>query len=151
MKISRTFSINLNGTAVEIEAAISFVSYEIMSARCPAGRPFDVSLDDLEVFETFVESRITSTTLQALDLDTFKPTTYVLHAYGNDILNIQHESGHTVKRNSPTWSEVVESWFIDREYAEALDSDQPHAAAAAGFLHPQPFPSQQGHGMRRAA
>ena len=29
MTIQRSFSINLNGTSVEIEAAISFVSYEI--------------------------------------------------------------------------------------------------------------------------
>ena len=38
MKLSKTFSINLNGSPIEIEAAISFVSYEILNARCPAGR-----------------------------------------------------------------------------------------------------------------
>jgi len=51
MTIQRTFSISLNGTDVEIEAAISFTAYQIMRATCPAGRPFDVSLDDLEIFE----------------------------------------------------------------------------------------------------
>ena len=153
MKISRTFSISLNGTSVAIEAEISFTAYEILNARCPAGLPFDVSLDHLETFEAYVESRITSTTLQALDLDTYAPASFVLHAYGNDVLAIVHEAGHVVERNSATWSEVVESWFIDREYTEAIESDAPRAAAAAGFLRPVPIPSPQrtGFGLRRAA
>ncbi len=148
MKLARTFLINLSGTAVEIDAEITFTSYAIMRATCPAGRPFDVSLDDLEIFEQFVESRITSTTLQALDLDTYATASFTVHAYGNDILAVVHESGHTVERNSPTWSEVVESWFIDREFQMAVESDQPHLAAVAGYLHPAPVPSQQGIGNR---
>ncbi len=143
MKIARTFLINLSGTAVEIEAAISFTAYSIMRATCPAGLPFDITLDHLETFEQFVESRITSTTLQALDLDTYATASFVLHAYGNDVLAIVHEAGHVVERNSATWSEVVESWFIDREFNEAVESDQP---AAAGFLRPVPMPTQQGVG-----
>ena len=151
MKLSRTFTIDLSGTPVEIEAAISFTAYEIMRATCPAGLPYDVSLDDLEIFEQFVESRITSTTLKALDLDTYKTASFTVHAYGSDILAIEHESGHTVKRNSPTWTEVVESWFIDRQYAEAVESDQPHLAALAGFPPrsiPVPVPQNAGVGNR---
>ena len=63
---TRSFTINFSGTPVAIEAEIAFCAYSIMSARCPAGLPFDVSLDDLEIFESYVEDRITSTTTQAL-------------------------------------------------------------------------------------
>ncbi len=47
MKLSRSFSINFNGTPVQIDAEISFTAYQIMRATCPAGRPFDVSLDPI--------------------------------------------------------------------------------------------------------
>ena len=151
MKLSRSFTINLSGTDVQINAEISFTAYQIMRARCPAGLPFDITLDHLEIFESYVEGRISTTTLKALDLDTFKPTTFQVHAYGNDVLAIVHESGHVVQRNSATWSEVVESWFIDRQFNEAIESETPHLAHVAGYTRPQPFPSQSGIGYRRAA
>ena len=151
MKLLRTFTIDLSGTTCEIDAMIGYASYIIMDVRPSDGFPFEFTADDMEIVEQFIESRITSTTLQALDLDTYATATFTVHAYGSDILAIVHESGHVVERNSPVWTEVVEAWFIDREFEMAVESDAPHAAAAAGFL--RPVPTQQGIGnrYRRAA
>ena len=147
---TRSFTINFSGTPVEIEAEIAFCAYSIMSARCPAGLPFDVSLDDLEIFESYVEALITSTTTQALSLETGQMESFTVTAWGSDILAIQNGT-YSLPRHSPTWTEAAEAWHIDRQYAEAVESDAPHAAHVAGFLHPQPIPSQQGIGYRRAA
>ena len=147
---TRSFLINLSGTTVEIEAEISFTAYQIMSTRCPAGLPFDVSLDDLEIFESYVEEQITSTTTQALNLETGQMESFTVTAWGSDILAIQNGT-YSLPRHSPTWTEAAEAWHIDREFNEAVESDQPHAAHVAGFLHPQPILSQQGIGYRRAA
>ncbi len=153
MKLAKTFTIDLSGTTCEIDAMIGYASYIIMDVRPSDGFPFEFTADDMETFEQYVEERITSTTLKALDLDTYQMRDFTVHVYGSDILAIVHESGHTVERNSATWSEVVESWFIDREYEMAVESDQPHLAAVAGFLRPIPLPTQQGVGnqYRRAA
>ncbi len=150
MKIARSFTIDLSGTAVEIDAEISFTAYQIMRAVCPAGLPFDVSLDDLEIFESYVEEQITTTTTQALNLETGQMETFTVTAWGSDILAIQNGT-YSLPRHSPTWTEAAEAFHIDREFNEAVESDQPHAAHVAGFLHPQPIPSQQGIGYRRAA
>ncbi len=147
---TRSFLINLSGTTVEIEAEISFTAYQIMRAGCPAGLPFDVSLDDLEIFESYVEEQITSTTTQALNLETGRMETFTVTAWGSDILAIQNGT-YSLPRHSPTWTEAAEAWHLDRQYAEVVESDQPHLAHIAGFLHPQPIPSQQGIGYRRAA
>ncbi len=147
---TRSFTINMSGTPVEIEAEIAFCAYSIMRATCPAGRPFDVTLDDLEVFEQHVEALITSTTTQALNLETGSVESFTVTSWGNDILAIQ-SMGYTLPRHSPTWTEAAEAFHIDREFGMAIESDQPHAAHVAGFLHPQPIPSQQGIGYRRAA
>ncbi len=147
----RTFSINLSGTPVEIDAEIAFASYTIMRATDAAGRPFDVSLDDLEVFETTVERMIERTETRAVNLETGQTETFTVASLGSDILAIQNAGGYVLPRCCPTWSEVAESWHLDREYTEAVESDQPRRAALAGFLHPRPLPNQQGHGLRRAA
>ncbi len=166
MKLAKTFLINLSGTACQIEAMISFTSYIITDVIALDGFPVDFGEDEMEVFEAHVESRITATTLQALDLDTYATATFTVHDIDGVILAIEHESGHTVQRNSPTWTEAAEAWHIDRQwaeaaeawhldrqYVEAVESDQPAAAALAGFLRPVPvpIPNQQGIGYRRAA
>ena len=151
MKIARTFLINLSGTACQIEAMISFTSYIITDVIDADGYPVEFGEDEMEVFEQHVDARIRSTTLKALDLDTYATATFTVHDIDGHILAIEHESGHTVERNSPTWTEAAEAWHIDRQYAEVVESDAPHAAAAAGFLHAEPIPSQQGIGYRRAA
>ena len=46
-------------------------------------------------------------------------------------------------------TEASEAFFIDHQYAEAVESDQPHLAA--GYLHPEPYPQSAGIGYRRAA
>ena len=151
MKIAKTFLINLSGTDVQIEAMISFTSFIITNVIGLDGFDFDFEEEHMEIFEQFVESRINSTTLQALDLDTYQTATFTVHDIDGHILAIEHESGHTVERNSPTFSEVSESWHLDRQFNEAIDSDAPHAAAAAGFLRPVPVPQNAGIGYRRAA
>jgi len=151
MKLAKTFLLNLSGTEVQIEAMISFTSYIITDVIALDGFPVDFTEDDMETFEEFVEGRINATTLQALDLDTFKTATFTIHDLDGVILAIEHESGHVVARNSPTFSEVSEAWHLDREFSEALDSDAPQAAAVAGFLRPVPVPQNSGIGYRRAA
>ena len=151
MKLSRTFSINLSGTLVEIDAEITFTSYAIMHAVDRAGRPFDVSLDDLETFEQHVEARIQTTPTEALNLETGQMETFTVASMGADVLAIQNVGGYVLPRCCPTWSEVAESWHLDREYSAAIESDEPRAAALAGYLQPRPLPNQQGHGYRRAA
>ena len=153
MKLAKTFLINLSGTACQIEAMISFTSYIITDVIALDGFPVDFGEDEMEVFEAHVESCITATTIEALDLDTFKPTRFEVHAIDGVILAIEHESGHVVERNSATFSEVSEAWHLDRQFNEAVESDQPGAAHVAGYLHLQPVPSPQqaGHGYRRAA
>ncbi len=148
---TRSFTINFSGTPVEIEAVIAFCAYSIMSARCPAGLPFDVSLDDLEVFESYVEGMIRTTSTQAVNLETGQTETFTVTSWGTDILAIQNAGSFTLPRHTPTWTEAAEAWHLDRQYAEVVESDQPQAAAAAGFLRPVPIPSQQGIGYRRAA
>ena len=106
-------------TSGEIDAEITFTSYAIMRATCPAGRPFDVSLDDLETFESYVEALIESTTTRALNLETGRTETFTVTSWGNDILAIQ-SMGYTLPRHSPTWTEAAEAWHLDREYAEAV-------------------------------
>ena len=151
MKLLRTFTIDLSGTPCEIDAMISFTSYVIMDVRAGDGYGFEFEEEHMETFEEHVDARINSTTLKALDLDTYSEASFTVHDLDGVILAIEHESGHVVQRNSPTWSEVAESWAIDREFQMAVESDQPHAAALAGFLRPVPVPSQQGIGLRRAA
>ena len=150
MKLLRTFTIDLSGTPCEIDAMISYASYIIMDVRPSDGFPFEFTADDMETFEQYVEEQITSTTLRALDLDTYQTAIFTVHAFGSDILAIVHESGHTVERNSPTWTEAAEAFHIDREFTEAVESDQPHFAAFAGYP-PRPVPPQGGIGYRRAA
>ena len=151
MKLQRSFLLDLSGTEVQIEAMISFTSYIITDVISLDGYPVDFTEADMETFEAHVDARIVSTSLRALDLDTYHEATFTVHDIDGVILAIEHESGHVVERNSPTWTEAAEAWSLDRQYAEAIDSDAPQAAAAAGFLRPVPVPQNAGIGYRRAA
>ena len=147
---TRQFTISMSGTPVTVEAQIAFASYMIMCATGADGRPFEVSLDDLETFESYVEARIESTTTRALDLDTGREEIFTVASIGSDVLAILNVGGYVLPRCTPTFSEVIEAWHIDREYTAAIESDQPRAAAFAGYP-PRPTVSQQGIGYRRAA
>ncbi len=107
---TRCFSINLSGTPVEIEAQIGHCAYIIMRATDTAGRPFDVSLDDLEVFETTVERMIERTETRAVDMETGRTEPFTVASMGADILAIQNVGGYVLPRCSPTGSERAESW-----------------------------------------
>ena len=153
---TRQFTLPLQGQMVQVEAMIAFCAYQITRATGPNGLPFDVTLDDLEVFESFVEAQITTTETRAFNMETRRMEVFSVTSWGPDILAIASADGVAVPRHTPTFTEVAESFLIDRQYNEAVESDQPHAAALAGYLHPlpvavKPFPSSAGHGYRRAA
>ena len=144
----RQFVIRFDGLPVLIEAQIAFCNYTIMNATAD-GASYEFSDDDMEAFEQFVESWIETTPTQALNLETYRTEVFTVTSIGGDILAIETADGYHVPRSSPTFTEAAEAWHIDREYTEAVESDQPRLAAIAGYL--RPVPTQQGHGYRRAA
>ena len=150
MKLAKTFTIDLSGTPCEIDAMISFTAYQILDVRPSDGYGFEFEEEHMEIFEQYVEEQITSTTTQALNLETGRMETFTVTAWGSDILAIQNGT-YSLPRHTPTWTEAAEAWHIDREFEMAVESDVPHLAAAAGYIHPVPIPSQQGIGYRRAA
>ncbi len=135
---------------MSIEAAISNAAYTIFNVNDTAGQSVETTSADLDQIERQLD-RIEETRLTATDPDSGATETVTVVSLGLNILWIVRLDGSTVNRSSAQFTEYAESWHIDREYAAAVDSDQPHAAARAGFLHPQTFPTQQGHGLRRAA
>ena len=106
-------------------------------------RLYEGSFSSVEVTGSAVEKH--------LHLETGREETFTVTSLGVDILAIQNVGGYVLPRHTPTWSEVAESWHIDKEFAEATESDEPCAAALAGYLHPEPYPNSAGHGLRRAA
>ena len=146
---TRTFTLDLRGTTVQIEATISRAAYEIFSVRDANGQ-VSTTAGDLDEIEAQLD-RIQETSLTAFDPETRAVERFTVVSLGWNILWIVREDGSTVRRSSPAFTEVAESWHIDREYAAAVESDAPHAAAVAGYLHPVPSLHRAGHGLRRAA
>ena len=149
MTTTRHFSIQLNGNTVQIEAAISRAAYEIFSVRDANGQ-VSTNAGDLDEIEAQLD-RIQETSLTAFDPETRAVERFTVVSLGLNVLWIVREDGSTVRRSSPAFTEVAESWHIDREYAQAVESDVPRAAALSGYLHPAPYLHRAGHGLRRAA
>ena len=148
---TRTFTIDLNGSPVQIEAAISNAAYTIFNVNDDAGQSVETTSADLDQIERQLD-RIEETRLTATDPDSGATETVTVVSLGLNILWIVRLDGSTVARSSAQFTEYAECFHIDREYAAAVDSDQPHAAALAGYTHPtNPITSQQGIGYRRAA
>ena len=148
---ARHFTIQLNGSPVQIEAAISATTNEIFAVNDANGEPVETTSADLDAIEAQLDA-IQETTFDAIDPDSGAVETVTVVSLGLNIMWIVRADGSTVARSSAQFTEYAECFHIDREYAAAVDSDQPHAAARAGFLFPtHPIPTQQGHGLRRAA
>lgn len=86
-------------------------------------RMYDGSFSSVEVTGSTAEKH--------LHLETGWEETFTVTSLGADILAIQNVGGYVLPRCSPTWSEVAESWHLDREYSAAIESDEPRAAALA--------------------
>ncbi len=86
-------------------------------------RLYDGSFSSVEVTGSAAEKH--------LHLETGREETFTVTSLGADILAIQNVGGYVLPRCSPTWSEVAESWHLDREYSAAIASDEPRAAALA--------------------
>ena len=154
MKLFRTFALDLNGTDVEIDAQISLASYVIMDVRAADGYPVNFTEEDMEAFEMYVEEQITTTTTQAMDLETGRMETFSIVSWGPDIIAVLNGT-YSLPRCSPQFTEACEAFHLDREFEMAIESDAPRAAAGAGFLRavsiPAPSPQRTGFGLRRAA
>lgn len=146
---TRTFTLDLRGTPVEIEAAITGASAEIIRATAPDGASFSVTCSDLDTIEAAL---FEETPVEALDFTLGRREQFQVRHMGDLIAAIFTASGALVPPSGEQFTETAEAFHIDREYAEAVESDQPRAAARAGFLFPtHPIPTQQGIGYRRAA
>lgn len=151
MTVNRTFHLPVAGEPAQVEALISYTAYEIQSVTRD-GSPVEMSLDDLEAFERHVDSQIQRAEVFAHCFDTGQTEVFTVITHRRSVLAvINNRSGFSYPHSSPQFTEVAESWHIDTEAAEAVESDQPHAAVIAGYIHPQPSPNSQGHGYRRAA
>ncbi len=88
--------------------------------------------------------------VEAFDVMTGALHRFTVHHDKGRVLEIRYAEGYSVPKSSPQFTESAEAFHIDREYAEAVESDQPRLAALAGY-QPRPIPSQRGIGYRRAA
>ena len=144
---TRTFTLDLRGTPVEIEATIDGASASIERATAD-GHPFNVTCDDLDTIERAI---FDETAVEAFDFTLRRRERFRVRHNGPEIVAIFTACGALVPPSGEQFTETAEAFHIDREYAEAIESDQPRLAAMAGFLHAQPFTHLSGHGLRRAA
>ena len=145
---TRTFTLNLRGTAVEIVAAINKDTASIERATDSQGHPFNVTSVDLDTIEAAL---FESTEVEAFDFTLGRFERFTVRHNGEHIVAIFTRCGALVPQGSPQFTETAEAWHIDREWSQAVESDAPHAAALAGYLHPAPHVHRAGHGLRRAA
>ena len=148
LSLVRTFTIDLRGTPVEVEARIEKASAEILSATDPEGVPFDVTCNDLDTIEAAI---FEETETEAFDFRTGRNRRFTVRHNGEHIVCIFNSGGCLLPEHSPQFTETAEAFLLDRRYNEAVESDQPRLAALAGYIHPEPYPNSAGHGYRRAA
>ncbi len=148
LSLARTFTIDLRGTPVEVEARIEKTTAEILRATDAEGLPFDVTCDDLDTIEAAI---FETTETEAYDFRAGRNHRFTVRHNGEHIVAIFNTGGFLLPEHCPQFTETAEAFLIDRQYNEAVESDQPRRAALAGYLHPQPQPHSAGHGLRRAA
>jgi len=148
----RTFTISLQGRPCQVEASISHTAYEIgrISAN---GCTVTITLDDLEIIEAHIDASIQTTETEAYNFTSGRMERFQVVSHQGSVLAVIDTGGYSLPRHSPQFSEAAEAFALDQEYAEAVESDAPHVAAAAGFLRPVPVPQNAGVGnrYRRAA
>ncbi len=150
MKLLRTFRLPLHGHPATVEALISYTSYDILNVTGRAARKLDVTCDDLDIIEAHIDSQIQTTETEAFDFSSGRMQRFQVVSHRGEVLAVIDTGGYSLPRHTPQWTEAAEAWHLDREFNEAVKSDQPHLAALAGYP-PRPIPNQQGHGLRRAA
>ena len=125
--LTLTFQIDLEAAQdCTAEAEVEDGHAEITRVTDPAGRPIDITLDDLERMESVIFPE--ETQVEATDTDIGRRGTYTVKHQGERILTVEDEHGYTVLRNSALFTEVAECFHIDRYWAMLEDSDvQGHA------------------------
>ncbi len=144
----RTFTIDLRGAPVEVEARIEKATAEILRVTDAEGQALDVSCDDLDTIEAAI---FEETETEAYDFTAGRNVRFRVRHNGEHIVAIFNTGGFLLPEHCPQYTETAEAFLLDREYTAAIESDQPRAAALAGYIHPQPQPHSAGHGLRRAA
>ena len=150
MKLLRTFRLPLHGHPATVEALISYTSYDILEATGRAGRKLDVTCDDLDIIEAHIDSEIVTSETEAYCFESGRMEQFKVISHQGSVLAVINTGGYSLPRHAPQFSEAAEAFLLDRQYNEAVESDEPRAAALAGYP-PRPIPNQQGHGYRRAA
>ena len=145
---TRTFTLNLRGTPVEVEATVNKDTAFIERATAPDGTAFNVTSSDLDTIEAAL---FEETSVEAYDFMLGRFQKFTVRHNGAHIVAIFTACGVLVPPSGEQFTETAEAFHIDREYAAAVASDAPHAAALAGYLHPVPYLHRAGHGLRRAA
>jgi len=148
MKLLRTFHLPLHGHPATVEALISYTSYDILEATGRAGRKLDVTCDDLDTIEAHIDATIQTTETEAYCFESGRMERFQIVSHQGSVLAVIDTGGYSLPRHSPQFSEAAEAFALDQEYAEAVESDAPHVAAAAGFLRPVPVPQNAGVGNR---
>ncbi len=136
---------------VTVEAEVNGEHATVTRTTGGDGQPVETTPDDLDRIERHLFPVGDIAIVDALDLGTGNTESFLVTHEQGRVVTVRREHGGVVAHNSPQFTEVAEAWHIDREYAEAVESDQPHAAALAGYIHPQEWPNSSGHGLRRAA
>ncbi len=144
---TNTFTIDLRGAPATVEARIEKATAEILRATDAEGLPFDVSCDDLDTIEAAI---FETTETEAFDFSAGRNHRFTVRHNGEHIVAIFNTGGFLLPEHCPQFTETAEAFLLDRQYAEAVESDQPHLATIAGYPA-RPIPSQQGIGYRRAA
>ncbi len=121
---NRTFSLVLNGVTCFIQAFVNGTT-EVLSVRSN-GQEVSVSSADLDTIESAIYDETTE--VEATDTRTGHSATFTVRHWGDHIAGIFTLAGGRLADNSELYTEVAESFHIDRHWAMIEDSDiQGHA------------------------
>ena len=124
--LTLTFQIDLEAAqGCTAEAVVENGHAEITSVTDPAGRPIDITLDDLERMESVI---FPDPDVETTATDLGRRGTFTVKHQGERIVSIEDEHGYPLRRSSALFTEVAECFHIDRYWAMLEDSDvQGHA------------------------
>ena len=121
---NRTLSIVLNGQHVNVEAFVNGQA-EVLTVSAN-GKEVYVSSADLDAIESAIYDERTE--VEARDTRTGHNATFIVRHWGDHIASIHTATGGRLRDNSELYTEVAESFHIDRHWAMMEDSDvQGHA------------------------
>ena len=123
-RANRTFSLNLHGQHVTVEAFVNG-SAEVLSVVAH-GQEVSVSSADLDTIEAAIYDEATE--VEAHDSRTGSTATFTVRHFGDHIQGIFTSTGGRLADSGELFTEVSESFHIDRHWAMMEDSDvQGHA------------------------